>query len=337
MIILKIVIISGSYPPDACGVGDYSFCLVNSLKKKNINVEVFTTSNWGMFNFSKIKKEIHLLRPDIIHIQYPTIGYKKSLVPQLITLLKPSVVTLHEISQSHILRRLALCPFSLANNIIFTTSYEYEYACKWFPGIKNKSSVIPIGNNIPVRSVKTKDLTDIIYFGLIRPNKGLEKIIELAKLIKQKSLNYKIRIVGAVDYNKRDYYEKLYNDSVSLPIAWSLNLSSSEVAEILSRAKIAYLPFPDGASERRGSLIASLANGIVVITTFGTQTPFELKDIVEFTNEPENVLETIQKLLSDENYYKQLAQKGRIYTQKFSWENIAEQHIYIYTKILNTK
>lgn len=41
----KILLVSGSYPPDVCGVGDYSYNLINANPAK---WEIYTSSDWRL-------------------------------------------------------------------------------------------------------------------------------------------------------------------------------------------------------------------------------------------------------------------------------------------------
>lgn len=330
--------ITGSFPPDVCGVGDYTFCLTNSLKTKGIKIEIITNQSWRIANSGRICNNIKKVRPDIIHVQYPTIGYGSGLAPQALSLRFPCIVTLHEISLAHLLRRISLFPFSIrTKHIIFTSSFERNYALRYAPWIKSFSSVIPIGSNISVGSnnLAKSNLKEIVYFGLIRPNKGLEDVITLASLLKNNSLNLVIRIIGSTDKKCLDYLEKLKADSVDLPVIWELGLPMENIAELLSESVIGYVPYPDGASERRGSLLALLANGVATITTRGSQTPLSLTGVVEFIKSPEEALRSILKLLTDQKSLQDLITKGREYAANFAWDSIASKHIEIYKQMLS--
>src|SRR5664280_100229 len=137
----RVILVSGSFPPDACGVGDYTYRLVSALPKQTISVRVFTTiaparsldpeldicptvRRWSFIGLPILSRRIKAADPDIVHLQYPTIAYGAGLLPQLLVLTRrPFIVTIHEASASHMLRRLALYPFLiLADHVVATTS-----------------------------------------------------------------------------------------------------------------------------------------------------------------------------------------------------------------------
>jgi glycosyltransferase involved in cell wall biosynthesis len=94
------------------------------------------------------------------------------------------------------------------------------------------------------------------------------------------------------------------------------------------------MPFPDGASEKRGSLLAALSNGLPVITTKGRSTPTELEDVVRFCSSPAEAVEAAQALLEAPALREELGARGRHYAEKFSWESIAQSHIAIYQQLV---
>ncbi len=107
-------------------------------------------------------------------MQYPTLGYGYSLSPHLLSLVKPMVITIHEASQAHILRFISLFAFTLnSQRLIFTSNYERKYFEKFYPYVKDKTYVIPIGSNIPFCPKEGERKREIVYFGLIAPNKNL--------------------------------------------------------------------------------------------------------------------------------------------------------------------
>jgi glycosyltransferase involved in cell wall biosynthesis len=333
---MKITFITGSYPPDVCGVGDYTYRLAEALRLKGVAVGIVHDVDWRLRNVSRLLRRIKALHSDLVHLQYPTIGFGAHLTPQVLSILAPSVITLHEISQVHILRKLSLYPFSMrSRQIIFTTRHEHDYAITWAPWIVSRSSIIQIGSNITALDRgKTKDLKEIVYFGLIRPDKGLEHVITLASLIKSASLPFAVRIIGKPHPNFMDYYVKLRNISEKLPLIWDIDLPDNAVVDLLARSFIAYMPFPDGASERRGSLFALLTNGVATITTRGPQTPRELDDAVFYARDPEHALQLIRQISSDADLLARLSRNGRIFSRRHSWETIASQHVALYEKIL---
>ena len=130
---MKLAMVSGSYPPDVCGSGDYTQRLAEALEVRGVSVEVITGTDWGVKNVPRVQRLIRTLRADLTHIQYPTVGYGRKLGPQLIGLFERAVVTPHEASQTHILRRLSLFPFLFGRRIIFTNRFEQAYVSRMAP------------------------------------------------------------------------------------------------------------------------------------------------------------------------------------------------------------
>jgi glycosyltransferase involved in cell wall biosynthesis len=253
----------------------------------------------------------------------------------VIGLAKRGVVTIHEASQTHILRRLSLLPLLCSRHIVFTNSFERDYVGRLAPWVRQRSSVIPIGSNIPVgRLDGERRLDEILYFGLIRPAKGLEEVLDAARILKQRVSGMMVRIVGLALTEHETYLERLQRESTDLPVLWDLGLSDQETADRIANAAIAYAPFPDGASERRGSLLALLANGVATVTTRGDQTPSALDQAVEFAASPAEALSVIDALRHDSIRRKALSEQGARYASSFSWADIADRHIRLYQSVL---
>lgn len=332
---MKIAMVTGSYPPDVCGVGDYTHRLVTELKELQCDIEIVTGYKWCISEFLMIRKS--LLRDfDIIHIQYPTVGYGHSLIPQLLTMLPNVVITVHEVSQVHVLRKISLLPFFiLSKNVIFTSEFELRYVKNKIKLIPFQSHIIPIGSNISSPKIPMiKNNHKIVYFGLIRKKKGIEQVIALSKKFKSLEKNMEIQIIGLVEKKMEKYFEHLKEETKNLPIEWLIGLPEKEVSLLLSRAEIAYLPYPDGASERRGSLLALLSNGVAVITTKGQFTSSDMYSSMLFTENIDEVLQCIECLIQNKNLKKQLVQQGLAYAKRFTWQQIALDHIKVYESLL---
>ncbi len=336
---MKITFVTGSYPPDVCGVGGYTSRLAEALGRQGVRTEVVHDEDWRVTNVGRIQRRIRSLRSDLVHIQYPTIGFGTHLSPQLLSVLMPCIVTLHEISQTHILRRLSLYPFTLRSpHVIITTDYDRDYALAWAPWIRGRSSVIPVGSNIAVRDSAGKATSDdIVYFGLIRPDRGIEDVLALAALIRDRGLPYVLRMAGKPLPNSGEYLASLQAGSKGLPVIWDIGRSDDGVAELLAGTRIAYMPFPDGASERRTSLFALLAYGVPTVTTKGAATPEAMEGAVAFSRHPQDALAAISRILSDREYCEGLSAGALAYSRCFTWETIAIQHRQLYEQLLMSR
>lgn len=328
---MKLAMVSGSYPPDVCGAADYTQRLAEALEVRGVSVEVITGIDWGLGNVPRVQRLIRGVGADLTHIQYPTVGYGRKLGPHLVGLLERAIVTVHEASQVHLLRQLSLFPFLFGQHIIFTNGFEQAYVSRMAPWVSRRSTVIPIGSSVPIGLADgDRRLDEIVYFGLIRPRKGLENVLELAGILKQRVSGMTVRIIGLPQKEHMGYLHTLQEKSVSLPIVWDLGLSNEETAKQLAGLAYAYVPFPDGASERRSSLLALLANGVATITTRGAQTPVGLDNTVEFAASSEEAVSILEALRTNPDRRQELSSHGVRYASRFSWVAIADLHIHLY-------
>jgi glycosyltransferase involved in cell wall biosynthesis len=332
---MRIALITGPCEPGKCGVGDYTALLAKALQKVGVQVEIVKDGNWRLARLPSLLKLARRARADLVHLQYPTAGFGHNLGPQGLAMTLPCVVTIHEASNSHVLRKLSLYPFALrAKHVIFTSNEERAFALRWAPWISETSSVIPIGSNIEYihRGIQ-RDLREIVYFGLIMPHKGLDDVLAVAAVAGRDGAGFRLRIVGSKRPEHAAYVDELHRKSKGLPVIWEENLSRTEVSRRLTAAQIAYLPFPDGASERRGSLKAALTCGMAVVTTRGADTPPDLESVVRFCASPSEAYRIIRELVSNPVDAEVLGSRARVYAERYSWERIAESHIALYHRL----
>jgi glycosyltransferase involved in cell wall biosynthesis len=330
----RVVLVTGSAPPDVCGIGDYTRSLALALQKAGLPVEVFCHRHWGLRGTSEAIRRL-LVEDCIVHIQYPTVGYGYSLGPQISALFTQSLVTLHEFSLAHPLRKLSLLPFTLrCPYIVMTSEFEKRSLASKMPWVQRRIRVIPIGSNIPPPQTLTAERQmRIAYFGLIMPRKGLEEFIEFSRLVRAKGLDWDVVIIGKAHPRHVAYAKSLMESSLAYRLHWILDRSPEEVSDLLSRTRLAYLPFPDGASERRGSLKAAFTSGLPCITTRSEQTPEELTGSVVFAAAPADALEVALRLMAATEEREHLSQGALKYSQRFRWERIAEAHVRLYQEL----
>lgn len=335
---MHIILIVGAYPPRDCGAEDYTVRLAEALEQYGLEVDILAGGGRSVSETPSLIRRISGYRPDVVHVQYPTGNYGKSLVPQALATTMPRVpviTTLHEFSESHLLRKVADLPFALRSKaLVFTSEYERRHFLSWFPWVRKRSLVVPIGSNIPSYSGSVRrDPSSIAYFGLIRPQKGLEEFLELAMLARDAGRPYRFAIVGDTAARYGRYPETLEERAKDLPVEWRIGLSPDEVSRSLSRSRFAYIPYPDGASERRGSLLAALGNGTAMITTEGPQTPEALRSAVCFAADPPQALRLLDQLASDVDRADTLSARAIEYAERSSWRSIALAHRRLYERV----
>ncbi len=334
---LKVALITGTYPPEKCGVGDYSSKLIHA---QNANFwRLFYYKDWSFSSVIRKIREIAKSDEDILNIQYPSMGFGYSLVPHFLCFYfslfskKHVTVTIHEYTRLGRKSRLAAIVFLIfSQKIIFTNEFERKAAIKRIPWIKKKSKVIKILSNITpaFEHVPTEKRTfDLGCFGLLTPKKGIEEFLEVSTKILQLKPSIEIFIMGQTLDKYKDFSDKVMNEANKIGVKLFLNKDEKDVSAILSNTKICYLPFPDGVSERRGSFLASVLNYCMIYTTEGIYTTEAHKEFCYFV-EKEDAADSIVKALNQtEEYY----QSAQLKTEKFiknhlpkSWEDVIEQY-----------
>lgn len=329
----KTIMITGSYPPDICGVGDYTYQVMQT--EEATFWELYYSSDWSVGSLLKHIKKINRIDPSRIIMQYPTLGYGWSFIPHLLCIYysvftkKRFIVVLHEYSQQTLKHRIVLSLILLfSNQIVFTNQFEREYAIKKYCRLKKRSKIVKIYSNIEsvssILDVEDRKF-DIVNFGLIRPHKGIEEYIRCISELRKTKPHLKALLIGQIPHNCQDYFVRIEEECKKNDILIKLNLSNQEVAEYLNNTKIAYLPFPDGVSERRGSFLAALKNGTVVVTTEGVHTTPEIKKCISLVPE-HDAQNTILEYLSDNNLLKIHQEKGFSFLENEmpeSWNSVA--------------
>ena len=335
---LRIGLLTGSVPPEPCGVGDFTARLAAELGAQGVAAELVSGTAWGVTAVPGLRSRLRSLALDLLHIQYPTNGFGSGLAPHLLSLVgapMPVVVTLHEHSQARWRRRLSSLTFALRSRaLIFTTDGERAGFVRTVPWIAPRSVIIPISSNIPAGAPEPGPEPTVVYFGQIRPNKGLDDFLAAARLAEQARLGWRFVIIGAVLPRFRAHAEALRAAAADLAVEWILGGTAEAVGERLRRAHAAYLPFPDGASLRRGSMLAALANGLPVLTTRGGQTPADLAQTVRFVTDPPDLVAALAGPLADEAERARMAAASLAYAQAFAWPRIARRHAGLYRAVV---
>jgi glycosyltransferase involved in cell wall biosynthesis len=291
--------------------------------------QVYYSKKWGLHTFFKHIKAINNTGAGYLLMEWPALGYGWSIIPNMVCAYfswftkKRFGVVIHEQTQLSKKRYITeLLILASANRLIFTNQFEREFAVKRMPFIEKCSTVVKIFSNISractIRPFEDRTI-DIVNFGHIVRDKGIERFIADTASLAGK---YRIVLAGQIIERQRKYFENIKKLCEENGIEMHINLSDAEVADLLNNSKIAYLPFPDGVSERRGSLFASLVNGAAAFTTIGEFTTEALaKAVIDIEKY------SLEDALSNHNLLmkKREAAEHFIETQMpHGWEDVAK-------------
>ncbi|QNM95043.1 glycosyltransferase family protein [Chitinimonas koreensis] len=320
-------LVTGAYPPDVCGVGDYSHALRQGFDAAGWRAEVYCRKDWRL---ASLPGHYRALRGSaaVLNIQHPTAGYGGSAVPYLLCALPlkaRKVVTLHEYTRKGRAGKLiAQLFFAFADRVVFTSEFERDAALRVAPWLRRKAAVIPIGSNIPMHDPRPAE-TDIAYFGLIRPGKGIEEFLAVLAAA-QLPGGTRIRLIGQVVDGFEAYADTVAAQLAALGGEMVPNRSPDEVAGLLSRTRVALLPFPDGISQRRGSALAAMGNGALVLSTPSQDDPALFEGICLAEPTIDRLARRLEAVLAEPDAWRAVAEAGMRHARQLSWEGIARAY-----------
>lgn len=332
----RLVMITGAYPPDICGVGDYTDRLMAAAP---VSWLPFVERDWSWRAVPGILRRLLRLGARDIVIQYPTQGYGWSLVPHLLVFVgwftrryRP-VLALHEFMSLSRKSQLALALTShAASRMIFTTEVERDRArAHLLFSSRVPTAVIGILSNIPQTPQPAAfgmRTIDVAYFGHIRPNKGLEVFLNVIAGLREADPAMRIAVIGEVPLGYEAFGEMVTARCGEIGGTMMTGLDDIEAGSALADVRLLYLPFPDGVSARRGSVLAGLGNGAIVATCIGEATPSELLPAIVVCDGTTKDVAVLQDALRmSDTEAAQLQQAGLSYTDTMlprDWAQVAE-------------
>jgi glycosyltransferase involved in cell wall biosynthesis len=281
----RLVTLCGSIKPLYSGQDDFHDRLNTELAARGIAISPVDIGRWGVQHVPTLLQQVAAQRPDAILMQYPTDAFNKALGPHFfatVQRLAPFYVTLHEFALANALRRLSTAVLiARARGVIMTAETEQRALTRWYPWSRRKTHIIPIGANFPGLPWQPIDPPIVACFGQIRPEKGIEEFIAICKAIVARHPQVRFVLVGSQVPKFADYYRHIANEAQQQGIAVQSALATEDVPAFLRTVTVAVLPFPSGASFRRGSLLAAMACGVPIVTLQGDETPNDMVKLLQ--------------------------------------------------------
>ncbi len=338
---------------------------------------ISVAGDWSWRSIGPLLRTIAVTRPEVVHIQYQTGAYHMRLAINLLPFVlrrrsgRPRiVVTAHDLRLPYLLPKAgSLRRFVThrllqgADAVIVTNAADYRRLAGHGHADPNlfladqpiPATIIPIGANVLPRPPegysreawrRNAGICDgeivVAFFGLASPSKGLR---ELVKALAATPAFIQLLVVGGEAQSGRDrtYAAEVYADVGRLGLDDRVRFTGycdpPAVSAHLLAADIGALPFLDGASYRRGSLLALLAHGLPVITT-RPEAPLEppLEDgeqaLLVAPGAIAELSAAIERLASGPPLRARLGANGRALLQHFTWPSIAAAHEAVYNGLL---
>ena len=349
-----------------------SFLRVNSVEGSAVEVQPIV-EQWNWSSLRVIARTIREFAPEIAHIQYQTAAFGMhpaiDFAPRFLKSLKTKfVTTFHDLRVPYLFpkagrvrewvtRELARS----SDTVVATNDEDHARLPTWRV---RHLSLIPIGSNIPTaepRDYQTTawraqlgvrdDETLLCYFGFLKESKGTETLIRaLARVANAKLLMIGGQI-GASDPTNIAYLSKIKSLISNLELTDRVQWTDYTPPEIVTAnfrsADICVLPYRDGASYRRGTLMAALAHGCAIVTTTprvivgatGSSPLPVLRDgancLLVPPDDPRALADAIQRAIASPELRAKIGVGARELAQHFTWDRIAQQHLELYWQIAN--
>lgn len=396
---MNIGLITGEYPPDHGGVGDFTDQLAHALVDLGHQVHVITSSpqnsdptsgvleprdaahpssqpaqltvhrsieGWRFGCWKQILKLSQDLKLDVLDIQYQAAAYTMhpaiNVVPRR-QRRPPVVVTFHDLKVPYLFPKAGRLRWWVVRMLArradgaIVTNREDELKLSGLQSQISNLTRIPIGSNIPSvlppgydreaersrRGIEPDDLL-LGYFGFLNESKGGEELIEALKLLVDQGLPaHLLKIggrVGTSDPTNRAYADRvdrlIVDFGLKERVHWTGYVRPEQVSASLHATDVCVLPYRDGVSFRRGSLLACLAHGRAIITTRPAVPLPEIQDnetmlLVE-PESPPALAQAVTQLAVNPTLQARLEAGAERLAANFTWDRIAQRTAAFFSK-----
>ena len=323
-------------------------------------------SHWDWQTRRRIEGFIRAYKPDVLNLQYQAAAYQMhpaiNLLPAALNKSVPTVVTFHDLKEPYLFpkagafRRKAILGMARGAAAAVVTNVEdrddllRERIANVF--------LIPIGSNIaPIDLVAfdpvawrnanaiPHDVTLIGYFGFMNESKGGETLVRALAELRASGISAAVLQIGgqtgASDPTNIAYAERLKN------LAEQLNVRSyifetgfvdeRGVSEAFENCTLMALPYRDGVSFRRGTLMAALAHAKAIVTTTPRLPLPEVRDglnmLLTPPDNPSALAQAIARVLNDKGLRAHLQTGARDLSRLFQWDYIAGEMGKVFEKV----
>lgn len=176
------------------------------------------------------------------------------------------------------------------------------------------------------------------YFGFLNRSKGGLTLVQTLDALVRAGVPARLLMigerVGASDPTNYAYLQAVEAEITRLGlaarVAWTGRLDDAAVSAALAVCDVLLMPYEDGVSLRRGTLMAGLAHGCPIVTTYPVAPLPELTAGAHLLyvppNDPQAAAQAVQAIINDADLAHRLRTGALQVAQGFTWQTIARQH-----------
>jgi glycosyltransferase involved in cell wall biosynthesis len=384
---MRILFVSGEYPPLQGGVGDFTCQLARACAAAGHEPRVLTrrvtgapesesaggvfvhrlAAGWGWTTLGLVARFARERQIDAVDVQYQAAAYDMhpaiNALPAFLARRVPTTVTFHDLRVPYLfpkagpLRRQAVLAMARGARAAIVTNVEdeAELGRAGIPGVFR----VPIGSNIApaapgpfdsgawLRAQGVPPGTRVIgYFGFLNESKGGETLARALAALRAQPMDAVLLLIGgqtgASDPTNQAYASRVLDLAGELGVRDCVHatgfLDEAGVSRAFAACDCVALPYRDGASFRRGTLMAALAHGCAIVTTAPRVAIPELVDgenaLLAPPDDPPALAGAIARVLSDAALRARLQAGSLRLSGLFGWDRIAEETVAVLEKTL---
>lgn len=370
---MRIGLISGEYPPMRGGISTQTRLLAEKLAQQGHDVFVFSSAGaseqvtgvhltadvtrWGISAVQRVRAWAQQHQLDVVNMHYQTAAYGMSpfvhFLPDALPV--PFVTTFHDLRFPYLfpkagaLRTWIVMRLARASTGVVATNQEDLMRLSFHPC----TALIPIGSNalaLAPSGVNAREFVGaapddfvLAFFGFVNRTKGLEDLLRAMDDLRERGIAARLLMVGE-KLGSSDPTNAAYAAEIDAQIAtagvdvrWTGYVHDADLHAYLTTADAVVMPFRDGASYRRSSMIIAVHYGAAIVTT----TP--AVGIPAFRH-GENLLlvppgdvqaltETLAHLYNKPSLNRALRTGALALAETFSWANIVNNYEGIYQRV----
>lgn len=377
----KILFIS-TYPPKKCGIASFSNDLINAINReisgettisvcaldKILHRELYENKVsllMDSFQVDSCLETANKINNDplikLLCIEHEFGLYGGELGEYLLGFLslieKPFIIRFHTVIPSPSLKMLKVVQSIalLADKLVVMTENSVTILKEDYNVNADKLIIIPHGTHaystINVNQLKSKYNLDnrkaLTTFGLLSPNKGIEKGILAMKEISKALPDSIYLVIGQTHPNLiekegesyRDYLKQLIADNGLQENIRLINeyVPTHDLMEYLALTDVYLFTSKDPHQAVSGTFLYAMGSGCPVISNSFVLAKEMLDDttgVILATNRPEELAENAIRILENNGLQEEMSANARNKTRDTTWEKVGKKHVQLFSSIL---